>query len=82
MEELLPLFRSKLKVAILESLKEDKMSPVMLAKKLGKPRPSISRVILELEELGWVKCTTPEKDRWRMYELTKSGEKVLGKFNK
>ncbi len=66
MEELLPLFRSKLKVAILESLKEDTMSPIMLAKKLKKPRSSISRIILELEELGWVN--------------TKSGEKVLKKF--
>jgi DNA-binding MarR family transcriptional regulator len=80
MEELLPLLKSKLKVQILETLKTGNLSPVLLAKKLNRPRPSISRSIIELEQLGFVECTNPEKDRWRIYKITEKGIEVLKKL--
>lgn len=81
-DDVIFLLRSKLRVEILRNLKGT-LTPVMLAKLLNRPRPSVSRSLRELDEKKLVKCLNPHADRWRMYELTKKGKSVLkeaGKF--
>lgn len=60
------LKKGKIRKQILEHLREPKTA-TELAKELGKHRSSISRVLLELQERGFVKCINPEDDRFRHY---------------
>ena len=77
------LLRSKLKLRILKSLNIDgKLSPKMIANLLQKYMPSISRALIVMEKFGLVRCTTPEKDRWRFYAITKDGKEALKKAEK
>ena len=39
-----------------------------ISKELGKHRSSISRVLLDLEKAGYVKCLNPEDSSFRCYE--------------
>ena len=77
MDELIFLLRSKLKRAILEALQEQALTPLMLSKLLKRPLASISRSMLELNEVKFVHCLNPKDDRWRKYEVTSLGKKVL-----
>lgn len=47
-----------------------------LAKKLGKHRSSISRVLLDLTKEDLTVCINPQDDRERHYELTYKGRRV------
>ncbi len=38
-----------------------------VAKELGKHRSSVSRVLLELEGKGYIRCINPKDDRFRHY---------------
>ena len=79
MEKLINLLRSKLKIKILTLLSGENLTPTLIAKILKKPRASISRTILELKELKYVRCINPKADRWRIYEITKRGNEILKK---
>ena len=60
------LKKGKLRKTILENLDKPKTASE-LAKELGKHRSSISRVLIELEKRGLVKCINPKDDRFRHY---------------
>ncbi len=60
------LKKGKLRRVILEALDRPKTA-TELAKELNKHRSSISRVLLILEKIGFVKCINPEDDRFRHY---------------
>jgi len=60
------LKKGNLRKKVLDNLNEPKTA-TELAKELGKHRSSISRVLLELEKKGFVKCVNPEDDRYRHY---------------
>ncbi len=60
------LKQGKLRKQILDKLTEPKTASEM-AKELGKHRSSISRVLIELEKRGLVKCVNPEDDKFRHY---------------
>ena len=77
MKDVIPLLRSKLKIAILVALTKESLTPLMLSKIIKHPRPSISRVILELEKDGLVKCLNPKADRWREYIIITKGKAAL-----
>lgn len=80
MDQVIGLLRSKLKIEILNTLSSKSLTPLMISKILKRPRPSISRAILDLNKLGYVKCLNPEKDRWRKYKITKKGKEILKKI--
>lgn len=82
MNQSISLLRSKLKVEILQKLHDENLTPIMLAKVLKKPRASVSRAILELAELKYVKCINNEKDRWRFYQITSKGKDALKQVKK
>ncbi len=63
-------------------LEDKELSPVMIAKQLKKPRPSISRIILELKDKDYVYCIDEKKDRWRFYKATPKGKKTLDDIKK
>lgn len=56
----------KLRKTVLDKLTEAKTA-TEIAKELRKHRSSISRVLLELEKKGLVKCVNPEDDKFRHY---------------
>jgi len=58
--------KSKLRHKVLDSLTEPKTA-TEIAKELGVHRSSISRVLLDLEKQGFVKCVNPEDKNYRHY---------------
>lgn len=60
------LKKGKLRKEVLRSLDKPKTA-TELSKELIKHRSSVSRVLLELEKKGLIKCVNPEDDRYRHY---------------
>ena len=60
------LKRSKLREEVWDQLNKPKTS-TDLAKELKKHRSAISRVLLDMEKAGFVKCVNPEDDKFRHY---------------
>ena len=60
------LKKGKLRKEVLNRLSEPKTASE-LAKEMNKHRSSISRILIELEKNGFVKCINPEDDRFRHY---------------
>jgi len=58
--------KGRIRKKVLTVLTEPKTA-TEIAKELGKHRSSISRVLLELEKKGLVRCVNPEDDRFRHY---------------
>jgi len=58
--------KGKIRKKVFECLKELKTA-TEIAKELGLHRSSVSRVLLELEEIGLVKCLNPEDKNFRHY---------------
>lgn len=66
LKERIFLKQGRLRKSVLDRLTEPKTASE-LAKELGKHRSSISRVLIELEKKGFVKCVNPEDDKFRHY---------------
>lgn len=60
------LKKSKLREEVWNKLNEEKTA-TDLAKELKKHRSSISRVLLDLENAGFVKCINPSDSSFRYY---------------
>ncbi|UZE93918.1 MAG: MarR family transcriptional regulator [Candidatus Pacearchaeota archaeon] len=60
------LKKGRLRKEVLSRLKEPKTA-TELAKEMKKHRSSISRILLELEKKGFIKCINPKDDRFRHY---------------
>ena len=60
------LKKSKLRQEVFDSLNKAKTA-TDISKELGKHRSAISRVLLNMEEAGFVKCVNPEDDKFRHY---------------
>lgn len=60
------LKKSKLRKEVWEKLTKMKTA-TELSKELNKHRSSISRVLLDLEKAGYVKCLNPEDTSFRCY---------------
>jgi len=60
------LKKGKLRNTILTNLDKPKTA-TDLSRELNKHRSSISRVLLELEIKGFIKCVNPRDDRFRHY---------------
>jgi len=60
------LKKSKLRANVWNQLDKPKTA-TDVAKELGKHRSSISRVLLDLEKEGFVKCVNPEDKSFRHY---------------
>ncbi len=58
--------RGKLREKVLNALSEPKTS-TEIAKELDMHRSSVSRILLELEEKGFVKCLNPQDKNFRHY---------------
>ena len=62
------LKQGKLRKAVLSKLEKPKTA-TEIANELKKHRSSISRVLLDLEKEGFVKCVNPKDDRYRHYMI-------------
>lgn len=69
----------KVMTLVLRSLLEPK-TPVEISKEINKHRSSVSRAVLAMEEKGLVKCLTPKRRAYRIYQITKKGKDVLKKL--
>ncbi len=72
------LARSKLRLEVLKFLNEKPQIASFLAQKIGKHREVISRIFLDLQEIGLAKCKNPQSPSFRYYKITNKGKKVLG----
>lgn len=73
------LARSKVKIKILELLNKPKTA-TRLAKELNVHRSSVSRILLILEEKGFVKCANPKDAMNRYYIITDKAKRILKKL--
>lgn len=72
------IVKSKLKASMLKELDNKPLSPVLLSKVLKRPRPSVSRALIELQDEGFVKLANPDDEgKWRFYEITAKGKKAF-----
>lgn len=60
------LKKGKLRKQVLDILEEE-MTATEIAKKLGKHRSSVSRALLDLEKVGFVRCVNSEDASFRHY---------------
>ena len=60
------LKKSRLRQEVFDSLDKAKTA-TDIAKELGKHRSAISRVLIDMEKAGFVKCVNPEDDKFRHY---------------
>ena len=81
-DEILIFFaRSKLRLEVLKELKNKPQIASFLATKLKKHREVISRIFLDLQEVGLTECSNPKSPHFRYYKITKKGKKVLDELN-
>lgn len=71
------LARSSLRLEVLKKLSEKPQIASFLAKELGKHREVISRVFLDLQEVGLAECSNPQEPSFRYYKITRKGKEVL-----
>lgn len=69
--------RSEIRVNVLRELNKSPDIAKFLEKKLDKHMSAISRTLLELNDKKLVECLNPEADRFRKYQITDLGKKVL-----
>ena len=75
------LARGRLKIEVLKLLNQPRTS-TQIAKTLKKHRSAISRIFLDLEKKGLVKCLNPEDNMSRFYQITDKGDRVVKSYEK
>lgn len=73
--------RSKVRIEVLNELSIGPNIATFLEKKINKNLSVISRALLELNEKKLVECLNPKDDRFRKYQITELGKKVLNEVN-
>ncbi len=71
------LARSKLRKIVLKYLSEKPETASFLSEKMGKYREVISRIFLDLQKQGLVKCLNPSAPNFRFYNITLKGRDIL-----
>lgn len=71
--------KSKNRKQVLKALGTATFTPTELAKKLDNHRSTISQVLLDLKDHGFVDCKTPKRHNYRLYSITKKGKEYLKK---
>jgi DNA-binding MarR family transcriptional regulator len=79
MRDIAYLHRNKTKKNVLEILDKPK-TPTQISKSLKIHRSSVSRILLELEKKGFVKCLNPNDITARFYDINKKGKEMLRKY--
>lgn len=74
--------RSKLRLRVLKELNKKPQIASFLANKIKKHREVISRIFLDLQKLGFAKCSNPESPHFRYYKITKKGKEILKELTK
>lgn len=69
--------RSKLRLEVLKALGEKPQIASFLAHKMKKHREVVSRIFLDLQKRGLVKCKNPQVPSFRYYQITKKGKNLL-----
>jgi DNA-binding transcriptional ArsR family regulator len=69
--------RGKIRIKVLSNLKSP-LTPTQVSHVIKTHRSTTSRAILALEKKGLVKCIAPGEKKWRYYQTTVLGKKVLG----
>lgn len=73
--------RSKNKQKIIKALTKPK-TPTELSEELKLARSTCSNTLLELQEMGLVKCLTPNLRMGRLYQLTEEGQEIKKQIEK
>jgi predicted transcriptional regulator len=74
--------RGKVRRDVLTFLSAGPATPTDVAKKTKYHRPSVSRVLIELQKKGLVDCLTPDEKLGRIYAISKKGREILEKLDK
>jgi predicted transcriptional regulator len=73
------IVRGKHRKAILKLLNKPK-TPTQVKKDTGLHFNTVSRILVELDKKGFVKCLTPKQKLARFYYITSKGKKVLSRI--
>ena len=76
MKTVIYFYKNKVKRRVLETLYKPK-TPTQISKELKIHRTSVSRILLEVEKKGFVKCINPQDISGRFYSLTDKGGKAI-----
>jgi len=71
------VFSGRLRLKILLKLSKSKNTPKQLSISLKQPMSHVSNTLKQLSERQLVECLTPDRRKGRLYDITKSGNKVL-----
>lgn len=84
MEEIQQLYgfviSSKRRYNVLKTLDNKPLRPFEIAKKTKYKAPNVSVTLFQLEKKKLVKCITPDKSSWRVYNITDLGKQVLESY--
>jgi len=77
------VLRSKLARRILKLLNSSKepLAPKQISQKTDIARSNVSTKLGSLRERNLVKCINPKARKWRFYEITGKGKRVLKKID-
>lgn len=71
------LLRSPLRRKILNALLDEPMAPVQIAEETEIDKSNVSTKLGELKEREMVNVVNPEDRKWRFYQITDYGRKML-----
>ena len=75
-ESLSYVVRGRVRLKIIKNLNKP-MTPTQIANLIKNHRSTVSRTLISMKEKGLVTCLNPKQKTGRLYQLTKSGKKVL-----
>lgn len=77
MHDAIFIIKGRLRRVVLAGLRDKPKTGKRLCKELRRHLTSVSRVLIELKKKKFVKCLNPRADRFRFYQITGKGKRVL-----
>ncbi len=81
MHDAIFIIKGRLRKDLLLRLQDKAKTGKRLSKELEKHLTSVSRTLIELQKKKFVKCLNPRDDRYRFYQLTDKGKRILKKIS-
>jgi len=72
---------SKIRFKLLTRLNKSRYTPTELSKDLGIHISAVSRALSELTEKELIKCLTDKRTKFKYYQISEKGKKILKKIN-
>lgn len=71
------VMRSKLRLSILENIKDKPKTPTQLKNELNQSITLISRYLSQLKRRGLITCLTEGERMWKLFAISEKGKEIL-----